>query len=446
MHDIPVVMPKMSMTMTEGELVAWHIQEGDTVEAGQVICDVATDKVDMEVEAPAAGTVGRLLAEPGAVVQVGEPLAHITGESEDLLAGLLTTTPDAASGAITQEPPQPPDSDRPEPLIPTQEPDLPDDLPDAPGKAEALIVAAGPAAVGFADVTGPAKILALPGARRRAADNGLRLDLIPGSGPGGVITFRDVAEATGKSRPLENGVTNTSAATGKDTTEDDVLRRRRAVRTKHAGRLLESTAIPQSTIWRELDLDRLAQRRGGVSWTTLLLRALATALRETPELAATRTAERPQVVITLAVDSVYGLLAASFTDPDLGTVEEADTEVRRTVDRARYGRVDPAHLTPGTVGLYSLGPLGAERFTTPVTPPQTAVLTVGAIGERVAVTGGGIHVRTGCTVGLAVDHRVADAADGARLLGVLASAVSDPDRLLRTRRDDEPQGADIGHQ
>ncbi len=454
MHEIPLVMPKMSMTMTEGELVAWHIQEGDTVEAGQVVCDVGTDKVDMEVEAPAAGRVSRLLAKPGDVVQVGEPLAHITAESEGLLAGLLTTTPDATAGAGAQEPPPPSDGDRP--LLPAQEPDPPD-LPDAPDTREARIAADGPAAAGSGGVAGPSRVLALPGARRRAADNGLRLDLIPGSGPGGVITFRDVEEAAARARPLDDGGTNTgggtntSAGTGKaateekDTTEQEVLRRRRAVRGRHVERLLGAATIPQSTIWRELDLDRLARRRGGLSWTTLLLRALATALRETPELVAERAAERSPVVITLAVDSVYGLVSASFTDPDLGTVEETDTEVRRTVDRARHGRVAPSHLVPGMVGLFSLGELGAERFTMPVTPPQAAVLTVGAIGERVAVTGGGIHVRTGCTAGLAVDHRVADAADGARLLGALASAVSDPDRLLRPRPYDEPQGADIVH-
>jgi pyruvate dehydrogenase E2 component (dihydrolipoamide acetyltransferase) len=292
MHDIPLVMPKRSMTMAEGQLVAWQVKEGDTVEPGQVVCVVATDGDDLEVEASSAATVSRLVAEPGAVVPVGEVLA----------------------------------------------------------------------------------LMAMGGAA------------------------------------------------------DGEARRQRAVRARRAERLRESTSVPQFTVWRELDLDQLARRRGDLSWTALLLRALAAALREDPVLGV--RSERPRVVLSLAVDSAQGLLAPAFTDPDLHTPQGFAAEVRRVVARARAGRIDPPHMVPGPVGLSNLGPLGAERFTAPVTPPQVAVLTVGAIGERVVAVDGGIHVRTRCTVGLTVDHRVAEGADGARLLESLSRALSDTDRLV----------------
>lgn len=375
MHETPLVMPKMSMTMTEGELVAWQVTEGESVAAGQVVCVVATDKVDMEVEAPAAGTVSRLLAEPGTVLPVGAPLARIAGESEDLLAGLL---PDPVAG-------RPPATAAGSRRVTAAEP--------PPAAAAELHLANGSSVL-------PSRVRALPGARRRAAERGLDLASVKGSGPGGVVTLRDVEDDGGAPR-------------------------RRAARARLTARLQDSAAIPQFTVWRDLDLEQPAHSRGTLSWTALLLRALAGALREAP--AFTRGAH-DGVTVSLAVDGVHGLLAPSFTDPDRVGAEELDAEIGRTVERARRGRIDPAHLVPGPVVLYDLGPLGAERFTAPVLPPQVAVLTVGEIAPRAVVSGGGIHIRTGCTVGLTVDHRVADGPAATRLLGSLAAIVQSPSR------------------
>jgi pyruvate dehydrogenase E2 component (dihydrolipoamide acetyltransferase) len=412
MHDTPLVMPKMSMTMTEGELVAWEVAEGDTVAAGQVVCVVATDKVDMEVEAPGDGIVSRLVAEPGTVVPVGEPLAYITGESEDLLAGLLPLTDAERVPPLSTEPRSPTAA---KPVAPTSA------EPVSPIAVEPVLSTAAEPVLSTRNGR-PAEnrpfVPALPGARRRAAERGLSLDSIAGSGPGGAVTLRDVNGAERRSRS----------------------------RAKLTERLLDSAAIPQFTVWRELDLERLAQYRGGLSWTTLLLRALAAALRDNPvfvrntvqntdEVTARHDEPHmpqhhmdrvPPVVVSVAVDSVHGLLTPSFTDPDRNTGEELDAQVRQTVDRARRGRIDPPHLVPGSVVLANLGALGAERFTAPVTPPQVAVLTVGAIAARAVVSGGDLRIRTGCTAGLTADHRVADGADAARLLGSLSSSLSSP--------------------
>ena len=190
MGETPLVMPKMSMTMTEGTLVTWHKSAGAAVRAGEVVCEVATDKVDMEVEAPVDGTLARVVAQPDEVVAVGEPIAYLTTTSEDLLAGLF-------------EAPAPPQPATPEP-VPAPEPVA----PVAP--------------------VAPVRIAAVPAARRAAAERGIDLATITPTGPSGTIRLTDLP-------PLP-------------------VRPRRSPRAVIARRMSASARIPQFVVYRDLEL------------------------------------------------------------------------------------------------------------------------------------------------------------------------------------------------
>jgi pyruvate dehydrogenase E2 component (dihydrolipoamide acetyltransferase) len=216
---------------------------------------------------------------------------------------------------------------------------------------------------------------------------------------------------------------------------DALTARRRAVRAAVARAMAASAAIPQFTVFAELDLAALDRDRAGRGWTTLLVRAFATALRGHPALNATWSEQGPQrhrdVGLAVAVDTPVGLLAPVLRDPDQRPLAEVDGELRRLVQRARSGRLAAAELAGATTTVSNLGGFGVNSFQALLTPPHATVLSVGRIGPRpVALAGGGLAARVGCTVGLTVDHRVADGADAARLLADLADLAATPARLL----------------
>jgi pyruvate dehydrogenase E2 component (dihydrolipoamide acetyltransferase) len=216
---------------------------------------------------------------------------------------------------------------------------------------------------------------------------------------------------------------------------DALAARRRSVRAVVARVMTASAAVPQFTVFGTLDLAALAVARAGLGWTALLVRAFATVLREHAELNATwsDTGPRPyqHVGVALAVDTPVGLLAPVLTDPDRCPPDELDSAVRRSAERARSGRLQPADLDGATTTVSNLGGFGVDAFAALLTPPQATVLSLGRIGPRPAVlAGGGLAARIGCTVGLTVDHRAADGADAARLLADLADLTASPARLL----------------
>lgn len=344
MVEVPLVMPKMSMTMTEGTFLTWHKAEGDSVVEGEVVCEVATDKVDMEVEATVTGTLIRLLAAPEDVVEVGAPIAYVATEADELLAGLFDT-------------PKPVLEERAEPPAP-----------------QPVVLHS-----------------AVPAARLLAAERGIDLATITPTGPWGTIRLPDVP--AGRRAP-RNG--------------------RAAV----ARRMTASAQVPQFVLHRDLDLEDTRRTHG---WTVHLVHAFATALRRHPDLNASWVDDTVQhhdhVGVALAVDTDRGLLAPVLTDPDRDTLDTLAARITDVVDRARAGRLSLAELSaPATTTVSNLGGLGVTGFHALLTPPQATALAVGAIEPRVVPVPGGVGVRLRCTVGLTVDHRVADGAAGARLL------------------------------
>jgi pyruvate dehydrogenase E2 component (dihydrolipoamide acetyltransferase) len=185
--------------------------------------------------------------------------------------------------------------------------------------------------------------------------------------------------------------------------------------------MVASTQVPQFVLYRDLDLHDTVRTH---SWTVLLTHAFAAALRRHPDLNASWTGgalhHHDHIGVALAVDTERGLLAPVLTDPDLTTLDTLASRIGGVLEKARAGRLSLAELsTPATTTVSNLGGLGVTGFQTLLTPPQATALAIGAVEPKVVPLPDGIGVRRRCTVGLTLDHRVADGAAGARLLATL---------------------------
>jgi pyruvate dehydrogenase E2 component (dihydrolipoamide acetyltransferase) len=401
-----VRLPALTTTMEEAELVEWRVEVGDQVHEGQPLGEVVTDKVDMELESPFDGTISELLVEAGSVVSVGAVVARVDTESDDLLGGLGLDGEDEgerdADADVDADDPHPSThadaatgNGRPQPRVPAPPP---------------IRIRAREAGVDLADVTPT-------GRRGQVTTDDLRQ----------YLEARESAAARpATSTPAAPSATGAAPAAGR-ARDDGADRRRTAVRAATARVVTRSAAIPQFTLHRAIDLSRAVQRRNGRSWTTEIVRALAAALRDHPELNGRWNDEEQRVDTTdvvrigLAVDVPAGLLVVGLDDPDRITPTHADEHVKDIVGRARDGRLDGSDVEGITFTVSNLGGLGVDAFDALLMPPQAGILSVGRVVERPVVVDGRIRPRLQVDVGLTVDHRVADGADGARLLDTFAT-------------------------
>ena len=196
-----------------------------------------------------------------------------------------------------------------------------------------------------------------------------------------------------------------------------------------------SAAIPQFTVFRALDLGRLARSREaslkGISWTSILVRAYALVLREFPQLNGSWVGNGVQanaaVGVALAVDTPRGLLAPVLAEPDRMTLRELDRKLRDVAEAIKQGVIDPDLFSGATGTVSNLGGMGIERFNALLTPPQATALSLGTVGRRPTIDANGeLAVQIACEAGLTVDHRVADGADAARALDAMQTFLADP--------------------
>jgi pyruvate dehydrogenase E2 component (dihydrolipoamide acetyltransferase) len=415
MARIPIIMPKMSMTMTEGEVASWMVKVGDQVNEGDVVAEVMTDKVDMEVESTHTGVLVEITVEEG-MVNVGDPIGYLEGIDSgfgDLLGGdepAEDRAPEPAAGQAA-------DTDA--------TPDVGGDVP-----ADPPVPDAGPRLV----------TAAVPRARGLARERGIDLDHVRGTGPDGLVTVADVEQSAGSAPepvaaqappppPLTEPVAAQAPPPPAPLTEpvDQPAAKPRKgrdraslIRAAVARKMVESATVPQFTVWRDVVLDDANGRRNGVSWTTVLLQAYAAALRDVPELlnrwdGEAATPSGPPSV-ALAVATPGGLMVPVFSEPDRADPRALDTEVKGVVSAVQQGRLDPAYLGVANGSLSNLGGLGVDRFQALVTPPQASVLALGSIKPRPTAVPGGLGVALTLTAGLTVDHRVADGAHAATAL------------------------------
>ena len=428
MPRVPLNMPKMSMTMEFGTIVEWLVGPGDKITNGDAVVVVTTDKVDMEVEATFDGVMEEIIAGEGAQLPVGEPMAYLQTETADLLGDLFAAPPAAEAAE--------PEAAEPEPR---------------------RVEPATPASDVSPHVTSAEPIRAVPLARRIAAEEGIDLRTVTGTGPSRTIRARDVREAITRRDRAAQATPAASAApaaapaavpapaampaapvpaqTG-ELLGDDRIRR---MRVATANVMNASAAIPQFTVFRVLDLGRLARAREtslkGISWTSILVRAYALVLREMPQLngywVGTGVQRNDRVGVSLAVDTPQGLLAPVVSDPDQITLRQLDRAVRELAETIKGGQIDPNLFAGGTGTVSNLGGMGVDRFNALLTPPQATALSLGAVGRRPVVDADGeLTVQIACEAGLTVDHRAADGADAARALDLMQTFLQDPVLLL----------------
>ncbi len=431
MARLAIRMPKMSMTMTEGEVSSWMVDVGAEVSEGDVICEVMTDKVDMEVESTVTGTLVEIVV-PSGTVEVGEPIGWVEGEDTGGGFGDLLSEPQSEQ-PVEAQPEAPPEqvasasngvpaTEAPTTVLPVEPAAAPPPAPAAP---------AAPAA------SGP--VAAVPRARALAAERGIDLATVTGSGPDGLIRVADVealapslapapapapaqaptpapkhASAPPAAAPVPAAAAPAARATA------PAPDRKAAIRGAVARKMTPSAAIPQFTVWREIELDAANTLRRGVSWTTVLLRAYAAALRDVPDLLCRwendRATESGPPSIALAVATDRGLLVPTFLEPDLGDAKALDAEIRTVVKAAHTGKLPPAYMGVANGSLSNLGGLGVDQFQALLTPPQASVLSLGSIRQRPVAVPGGVGLALTVNAGLTVDHRVADGAHAAQLL------------------------------
>jgi pyruvate dehydrogenase E2 component (dihydrolipoamide acetyltransferase) len=400
-------MPKMSMTMTEGDVLGWRVSPGDTVAAGDVVCEVQTDKVDMEVEAPFGGVVTEILVAEG-TVEVGTPIAVI--DSADAGAGLdlLDDGPPAAAPPAAAPPAAVPPAAVPPAAVP-------------PAAAASPAAARSPAPRRPARPGSP--VPAVPRARALARSAGVDLRAVPGSGPDGLVTVADVEAALGTVRPAR-----------------DV---RRAV----ARRMAAAAEVPQLSVGLDVDVDGWTDiGTDAGEWAPRLLAALAAALRAAPELTRRWAGDHltgpvpatEPLVLAVAVPMAQGTVAPAFADADARDPGELAAAVARGVSLARRGRLGPEHLRPAVATVAPLTGRTVTRYRSVVAPPQSLVLTAaGPHRHPVPATGaagGGVEAgvvwRRRLSLDLTVDHRVGDGRLAADLLEAVAAALraGRPDR------------------
>jgi pyruvate dehydrogenase E2 component (dihydrolipoamide acetyltransferase) len=410
MREIEVPMPKLSMTMEEGELIAWVKQEGDQVRAGDVLCEVNSDKVEMEVESPADGTLVRHTASEGDVVPVGAPIAMLATEAEDLLGGVLGPADGSDGGgdgaAATA------------------------DAPAAPAEAAPAAVAPEPAQAG----DGPRPVV--PAARRRAAELGVDLATVAGTGRDGVVRVADVEAAAA---PAPEAPTPVAAAA--DVVEVPLSSMRRVV----ARRLVESMqSTPHFYLTTAIDAEALLGFRAElnhqldseltVSVNDLVVKACAVLLRATPELNVSfggdKLLRHQRVHVGIAVAVEGGLVVPVVRDADHKTLTQVAREARELIGRARAGQLAADDIGGGTFTVSNLGMFGVEQFTAVINPPEAAILAVGAALPEPVATADGIQVHRRMRVTLSIDHRALDGATGARFLQQLKGALEHPLQIV----------------
>lgn len=400
-----VVMPKMGYDMTEGTILRWRKREGDEVRRGEIIAEIETTKVTVEVEAYASGVLRKILVPEGQTVPVGQVIAVIA-DRDEAIPGLV----EKAAPAVKE-----------------------------PAKPPALKAAE---AAGVVTEEAAPRIAASPLARQIAREHGVNLGLIRGTGPGGRIIREDV-EAFLQRRPAEvprpmvaperppapapAAAAPVTAPQGLPYEERELSRIRQTI----ARRMAESKRVaPHFSVTSDIDMTEAVKLRtalnalGGdgakISVTDMLVKAAAKALLEFPGLNASfgdgkvRIYRRINIGIAVALEE--GLVTPVIPDCDKKSLTQIAREAKELVERARTGRSRPEDFTPGTFTISNLGMFDVEEFTAIINPPESAILAVGSVIPRPVVVDGEVKVADRMKVTLSVDHRVTDGAVAARFL------------------------------
>lgn len=405
---IQVLMPALSPTMTEGNLVKWLKNEGDKIKAGEIIAEIETDKATMEVEAVDEGILGKIVIPAGTeAVRVNALIAVILEDGEDASSIKLPESVAEVSGAPKVNQPHVASfSPPPSPSVPVS-----------------------------ASMTADSKnnrIFATPLAKRIASQKGINLNHIQGSGPRGRIIKRD----------LENSKATSSACFVNSAFEDIKLN---GMRKTIAKRLTEAKqTIPHFYLTIDCEIDELLNFRSKLnampnakvkfSVNDFVIRAVALALIDEPDANVTfhgdylRRYSQADVCVAVAIEG--GLVTPIVKAANLKSLSEISTEVKDLAEKARAGKLSPEAYQGGSFTISNLGMYGIKHFDAIINPPQACILAVGAGEQRPIVKNGTLVAANMMTCTLSIDHRALDGAVGANFLKALKAYIENPLSLL----------------
>lgn len=432
---VNILMPALSPTMEEGTLAKWLVKEGDTVASGDILAEIETDKATMEFEAVDEGTIGKLVVPEGTEgVKVNDLIAVLLGEGE--------TLDDVSS---------PPEPALEKPAAKSEAEDKPAPAAAAPAK---------PAVPAPQAKTDGGRVFASPLARRIAADKGIELASIAGSGPNGRIVKADVEAAKPAAREERPAAPTpaTAAAAPAASPDAEAVKKLYAdrefeevkldgMRKTIAARLAEAKqTIPHFYLRRDIRIDdllafrstlnkELDERGVKLSVNDFVIKACAIALQQVPDANAVWAGDRvlrlkpSDVAVAVAIEG--GLFTPVLRDAHAKTLSALSAEMKDLAARARNRKLAPHEYQGGSFAISNLGMMGVENFDAVINPPHASILAVGAgVRKPIVADSGEIEVATMMSVTLSVDHRVIDGALGANFLAAIKKNLEHPIAML----------------
>lgn len=392
-----IVMPKLTDTMEEGVLLAWKKREGDSVEAGEALAEIETDKAIMDLEAFASGILRKILVQDGATVMSGTLIGVIGGADEDITSA-LTDTITAAPSVVDAKASAPPAAGS---------------IPTSPGSPE------------------DTRVIASPRAKALAADLGIDLSTITGTGPGGRIVEEDVTK--GKAAPISMPLPGT---------DQPLSQMRKAI----ARATTQSKApVPHFYLTSDIDMEQAERfreqfkqnRTTHPSITDLLIKVAALALTRHPDINVSFTGQairrHARIDIGIAVGIEDGLITPVIRNCGAKSLGDISTESRTLIDRAKEKRLQPQEYTDATFSISNLGMFDVENFIAVLIPPQAASIAVGAIRDVPVVKDGTVKAGRRMKVTLSCDHRALDGVQGANFLKEFKRILEHPSELLSSK-------------
>ena len=427
-----VVMPKLSPTMEEGQVARWLKKEGDKVSMGEPLAEIDTDKATMEMQALSGGVLRKVLVKEGESAPLGQPIAIIGEPDEDISELLKTATTAAPAKEAAEAPSNLPESDK------------------APAtEASATEAAPKPASEPSTDGRRAAggRMLVSPIAARMAAEAGVDLNAVQGSGPGGRIIKRDIEAAVKepkaasasapKLRPMPMPKAPPGAVYGPSAYRDEPMSE---MRRTIARRLVTSLGpVPHFFLTTEIEMDRAADMRqqintlypdAKVSINDVIIKVAAVALLQHPQVNASfqdktvRFYEHADIGVAVATEN--GLITPVIRSADQKSIIDIAAEVRELANRARAKKLKPEEYLGATFSISNLGMFGIDEFTAVINPPEAAILAVGAMKEKPVARDGEIEIHQMMRVTMSCDHRVVDGAVGAQFLQTFKQILENP--------------------
>ncbi|MFK0041687.1 dihydrolipoamide acetyltransferase family protein [Paenarthrobacter sp. NPDC090517] len=455
-------LPDLGEGLTESEILSWKVAVGDTVTLNQVIAEVETAKAVVELPSPFAGVVAELHEQPGTVVEVGKPIVSFevddagssnggsapiagkasagTGSTGGVSAGDRAAVVDGVGSPAKREPnlvgygAVVEHSGRPARRARGQAHETKSPAPEAPAAAELVVSRQ-------AEPETSERPRSTPPVRKLARDLGINLELVPGTGPGGLITREDVQNfSTAKQAPAEVSV----SAQGERETRTPI----KGVRKFTAAAMVQSAfTAPHVTEFLTVDvtatMELLARLKGNKAFEgykltplTIAAKAVLVALRNNPSLNSRWDEAKQEIVqfnyvnLGIAAATPRGLTVPNIKDADRLTLRELSTALTELTDTARAGKTSPSELSGGTISITNIGVFGIDAGTPILNPGEAAIVALGAVRKAPWVVNDELAVRQVMSLSLSFDHRLVDGEQGSRFLADLGSILADPAMVM----------------